>query len=93
MIVFSKEEWDYVGFSLLAAIIGVFVTFIYVKDMQILEFIDFEPILFILSMQMIVAICEQHKFFQWVALKTLYITKGNHRAFFSLICIIGGKEK
>lgn len=106
MIVFSKEDWDYVGFSLLACIIGVIVTLIYVPDvgekfipvldpnepsakyLQFLIMIDFETILFLLSMQMIVSICEQHKIFQWVALKTLYFTKGNHRRFFYLICII-----
>ncbi len=106
MIVFSKEDWDYVGFSLLATVIGLIVTIVYIPDigskfepvlapneptpvfLQFLMLIDFETILFLLSMQMIVSICEQHKIFQWIALKTLYFTKGNHRTFFYLICII-----
>ncbi len=49
---------------------------------------EFEPILFLISMQVIVMICDKHKIFQWVALKVLHITKGNHRLFFYSLCII-----
>ncbi|MHA1512138.1 MAG: SLC13 family permease [Promethearchaeota archaeon] len=44
--------------------------------------------IFIISMQVIIMISEKHKIFQWIALKTLHFTKGNHRKFFYLICII-----
>jgi Na+/H+ antiporter NhaD/arsenite permease-like protein len=39
-------------------------------------------------MQVIVQICEKHKIFQWIALKVLHRTKGNHRQFFYWICAI-----
>jgi len=91
MIVFSIEKLDYVGFSLLAAFISVLVTVLSFPDLNFntfLAFIEFDPIIFIISMQVIVMISEKHKIFQWIALKTLRLTKGNHRKFFYLICII-----
>ncbi|MHA1474588.1 MAG: SLC13 family permease [Promethearchaeota archaeon] len=91
MIVFSIEKLDYVGFSLLAAFISVLVTVLYIPDLNFntfLAYIEFDPIIFIISMQVIIMISEKHKIFQWIALKTLRFTKGNHRKFFYLICII-----
>ena len=91
MIVFSIEKLDYVGFSLLAAFISVLITIIYFPDLNFdtfLAYIEFDPIIFIISMQIIIMISEKHKIFQWIALKTLRLTKGNHRKFFYLICII-----
>jgi len=91
MVVFSHEKWDYVGFSLLAAFISVVVIVIYFPALEFndfLAYIEFDPIIFIISMQVIIMISEKHKIFQWIALKTLRFTKGNHRTFFYLICII-----
>ncbi len=91
MIVFSIEKLDYVGFSLLAAFISVLVTVIYFPGLNFdtfIGYIEFDPIIFIISMQIIIMISEKHKIFQWIALKTLHLTKGNHRKFFYLICII-----
>ncbi|MHA1887568.1 MAG: SLC13 family permease [Promethearchaeota archaeon] len=57
--------------------------------MQIfLNMIEFQPLMFILGMQIIVTVAEEYKIFQWVAVKALHITKGNHRAFFYMICTI-----
>jgi len=97
MVVFSQEKLDYVAYSLLAAFIAVMVTIFYFPDLGddstpvflvFVKFIEFEPIIFLISMQVIVQICEKHKIFQWVALKVLHKTKGNHRQFFYWICAI-----
>ena len=57
--------------------------------MQIfMNMIEFQPLMFILGMQIIVTVAEEYKIFQWVAVKALHITKGNHRAFFYMICTI-----
>ncbi len=91
MVVFSHENWDYVSFSLLAAFISVLITVKYYPELSFntfLAYIEFDPIIFIISMQIIIMISEKHKIFQWIALKTLHLTKGNHRKFFYLICII-----
>ncbi|UYP46991.1 hypothetical protein NEF87_003276 [Candidatus Lokiarchaeum ossiferum] len=103
MIVFTKDSMDYVAFSLLAAFIAVVLIVILYPSLGVNDqgiepskyifntfvgFIEFEPILFLISMQVIIMICEKHKIFQWVALKVLHITKGNHRLFFYSLCII-----
>lgn len=98
MVVFSNEKLDYVAFSILAAFIAVIVITKYYPDLGegdpdetfkiFLGFIEFEPIIFLISMQVIIMICEKHKIFQWLALKVLHITKGNHRLFFYAMCII-----
>lgn len=97
MIVFSQEQLDYVAYSLLAAFVAVMITLAYYPNIgedsseiffEFVKFIEFEPIIFLISMQVIVVICEKHKIFQWLALKVLHITKGNHRKFFYWICAI-----
>ncbi|QEE17356.1 SLC13 family permease [Promethearchaeum syntrophicum] len=53
-----------------------------------INMIEFEPLLFIIGMQIICTIAEEYRLFQWVAVKSLHITKGNHRRFFYMICTI-----
>ncbi|UYP46990.1 hypothetical protein NEF87_003275 [Candidatus Lokiarchaeum ossiferum] len=91
MIIFSQDKMDYVAYSMGAALIASVITALRF-DTSLEDFvstIEVTPLIFILSMQIMVMIAEQYKIFQWVAVKTLHITKGNHRAFFYLICIIG----
>ncbi|MHA1518709.1 MAG: SLC13 family permease [Promethearchaeota archaeon] len=89
MVIFSIENADYVAFSLLGAIISSIMTLVRFDDVNLVDAIEWSPLLFILSMQIIVLIAEKHKLFQWIAVKTIHVTKGNHRAFFYLICIVG----
>ncbi|MCF2139206.1 MAG: anion permease [Candidatus Lokiarchaeota archaeon] len=109
LIVFSRENMDYVAVSLICAIIAAVLTSIYIPKADAASFlswidpvkvqelswmqiffnmIEFQPLIFILGMQIIVAVAEEYKIFQWVAVKTLQITKGNHRFFFYMICTI-----
>ena len=91
MIIFSQESMDYVAYALLAAISACVITAI-IFGTTLEEFwlaIEPTPLIFILSMQLMVLVAERHKIFQWVAVKTLHIAKGNQRAFFYLICVIG----
>ena len=53
-----------------------------------INMIEFEPIMFIIGMQLIVLIAEKYNIFQWIAVKSIHLTKGNHRVFFYVICII-----
>lgn len=89
MIIFSIENVDYVSFALLGAVISSMITLYRFEDVNLIESIEWSPLIFIISMQIIVLIAERHKIFQWVAVKTLHITKGNHRLFFYFICTIG----
>ncbi len=91
MVIFSREGMDYVAYALLFALISSVMTSL-IYDTTLSEFvsmIEVKPLIFILSLQIIVLIAEKHKIFQWIAVKTLHITKGNHRAFFYLICTVG----
>ncbi|WP_457558631.1 SLC13 family permease [Candidatus Harpocratesius sp.] len=108
IIVFSKENWDYVAISLLFATIAVFTTIITIPDLgtnilgefgrekssqeiifwRFVHTIEFEPIIFLISMQIIVLMVEKQKIFEWIALRVLRATKGNHRKFFYLISAI-----
>ena len=82
---------DYVAYALLAALLSSIITFIIFGTTldEFVSMIEVKPLIFILSLQIIVQIVEKHKIFQWVAVKTLHITKGNPRVFFYLICTIG----
>lgn len=109
LIVFSRENMDYVAFSLLAAFISCVLTSIMIPVEQVgehipwvdssqitgstwmiifINMIEFQPLLFIIGMQIIVTVAEEYRLFQWIAVKSLHITKGNHRKFFYMICTI-----
>ena len=109
LIVFSRENMDYVAFSLLAAFIACVLTSFLIPVEQVgehipwvdpsqitgstwmiifINMIEFQPLLFIMGMQIIVTVAEEYRLFQWIAVKSLHITKGNHRRFFYLICTI-----
>ncbi|MHA1585101.1 MAG: SLC13 family permease [Promethearchaeota archaeon] len=88
MVVFTQEKLDYVAFSIFAAIIScIITTSIYGTTFEkFLEYIEWEPLFFVIAMQIIIVFIEKEKIFQWLAIKILHITKGNHRIFFYLIC-------
>lgn len=100
MLIFSREKLDYAVFALLAAIIACLLAYFFFRTdalkfspeenplTKFLSFVEFDAILFLISMQIIVSICEENKLFQWLALKVLHLVGGNHRLFFYLICTV-----
>ncbi|MHA1746400.1 MAG: SLC13 family permease, partial [Promethearchaeota archaeon] len=109
LIVFSRENMDYVGYSLLFALVACFLTSALIPIEQVVDnfdwidpsqissltwiqlfvsTIEFKPLMFIMGMQIIVTISERYRIFQWVTVKTLHVTKGNHRIFFYMICTL-----
>lgn len=90
MVIFTNERIDYISFTLLSALIACVIagTIFGVGFTEFLTFIEFEPLIFIICMQIIIVIMEEHKIFQWLVLKTIHWTKADHRKFFYLICII-----
>ncbi len=109
LLVFSRENMDYVGYSLLCALIACILTGLLIPIERVSEMydwidpsqtssltwvqvyinmIEFRPLMFIMGMQIIATVAERYKIFQWIAVKTLHFTKGNHRAFFYMICTI-----
>ena len=100
MLIFSREKLDYAVYSLLAAIIACLIAFFVFRAEPGFEslaqnplntfigYIEFDALIFLISMQVIVAISEENKLFQWLALKVLHLVGGNHRLFFYLICTV-----
>jgi len=90
MVIFTNERIDYISFTLLSAVIACVIagTIFGVGFTEFLTYIEFEPLFFIICMQIIVAIMEEQKIFRWIILKTLHWTKADHRKFFFLICIM-----
>ena len=90
MVIFTNERIDYISFTLLSAVIACVIagTIFGVGFTEFLTFIEFEPLFFIICMQIIIVIMEEHKIFRWLVLKTIHWTKADHRKFFYLICII-----
>ncbi|MHA1110343.1 MAG: SLC13 family permease [Promethearchaeota archaeon] len=99
MLIFSREKLDYAVYALLAAIIACMIAYFVFRDptgelggenplTNFLGYVEFDAIIFLVSMQIIVAISEENKLFQWLALKVLHLVGGNHRLFFYLICTV-----
>ncbi|MBA7616163.1 putative transporter [subsurface metagenome] len=90
MAIFTNERIDYISFTILSAVIACIVAAITfgVGFTEFITFIEFEPLFFIICMQIIIAIMEEQKIFRWVVLKTIHWTKADHRKFFFLICIM-----
>lgn len=90
MVIFTNKRVDYVAFTILSAVVACIITgsIFGIGFTEFLTFIEFEPLIFIICMQIIVAIMEEQKIFRWLVLKTLHWTKADHRKFFFLICFI-----
>ena len=90
MVIFTNKRVDYVAFTILSAVIACIITgsIFGIGFTEFLTFIEFEPLIFIICMQIIVVIMEEQKIFRWLVLKTLHWTKADHRKFFFLICFI-----
>ncbi|MBN2156008.1 MAG: hypothetical protein JW776_08195 [Candidatus Lokiarchaeota archaeon] len=101
MVVFSTETLDYLTVAIFAALLSAGIL-IFTEELPItlgeVEFnsyyeaivgmIEFKPILFIFGMQVVIAVAERQKIFQYIAIKTIRLTKGNDRLLFYVICTI-----
>jgi len=90
MVIFTRERLDYISFTLLSAVIACVIAGITfdVGFTEFITYIQFEPLFFIICMQIIVVIMEEQNIFRWIVLKTLHWTKADHRKFFFLICFM-----
>jgi Na+/H+ antiporter NhaD/arsenite permease-like protein len=84
MIIFTNKNVDYVAFTILSAVIAcIFTGSIFgIGFTEFLTYIEFEPLFFIICMQIMIVILEEHRVFRWLVLKTLHWTKADHRKFF-----------
>lgn len=87
---YSIKRLDFVAISLLCMFISATLTGI-VNNIEFdifVGFIEFEPIIIILSMSIITKIAQDSNILEYVAVKLFKISKGNRRTFFYLLCII-----
>ncbi|MBN1215790.1 MAG: anion permease [Candidatus Lokiarchaeota archaeon] len=86
---FSQDKIDYFPISLIIGCIAIvsMILFFNVLEEQILGFINFNTLIFIFSMQIIIYFATKNNVLEYISIKLIHITKGNNRAFFYTICL------
>jgi len=87
MAFFSQTKIDYFPIGLIiGAIAVVFMLDSGLNRIDILGFINFETLIFIFAMQIIIFFATENKVLEYIAIKLIHVTKGNNRVFFYIIC-------
>ena len=92
MFFFSQSKFDYFPIALIIGAIAVFsmLTFSNVTEEDILGFINFNTLIFIFAMQIIIYFATHNRVLEYLAIKLIHITKGDNRLFFYVICLFTG---
>jgi len=92
MIFFSQSKIDYFPIALIIGAIAVvsMTTFGNVKQIEILGFINFDTLIFIFAMQIIIYFATYNRVLEYTAIKLIHVTKGDNRLFFFMICVFTG---
>jgi len=92
MAFFSQNKFDYFPIALIIGAIAV-VSMITVGNLEkeeILGFINFNTLIFIFAMQIIIYFATHDRVLEYLAIKLIHITKGDNRLFFYVICLFTG---
>nr|MDO8115109.1 SLC13 family permease [Candidatus Sigynarchaeota archaeon] len=89
-VVAAKPKLDLTAYAIMAMIIGGIVTVLAFPSPapDFIKFIRFEPLIYIISINIIVIIMEKNSVFQFLAVEIIHFTKSNPRVFFAMICIM-----
>jgi len=92
MAFFSQHKIDYFPVALIIGAIAVvsMITFGGVSEEEIVGFINFDALIFIFAMQIIIYFASHNRVLDYIAIKLVHITKGNNRLFFYMICLFTG---
>lgn len=92
MIFFSQNKLDYFPFALIIGVIAVVSmrALWNLDELEILGFINFNTLMFIFAIQIIIYFATHNRVLEYIAIKLIHITKGNNRLFFYMICIFTG---
>ncbi len=92
MTFFSQTKFDYFPITLIIGTIAVvsMLAFTDVKEEEIIGFINFNTLIFIFAMQIIIYFAVDDRVLEYTAIKLIHITKGNNRLFFYMICLFTG---
>ncbi|MHA1791182.1 MAG: SLC13 family permease [Promethearchaeota archaeon] len=88
MISFSQDKVDYFPVALVVGAVAIFgmQSFGGLDRETILGFINFETLIFIFSMQIIIYFASNDNVLEFIVIKIIHFTRGNNRLFFYLIC-------
>ncbi|MBD3188785.1 hypothetical protein GF325_18295, partial [Candidatus Bathyarchaeota archaeon] len=59
-------------------------------EADILGFINFDTLIFIFAMQIVIYFATEDRVLEYLAIQLIYVTKGNNRLFFYIICLFTG---
>ena len=92
MAFFSQNKIDYFPIALIVGAIAVvsMSMFCNVEEKEILGFINFNTLIFIFAMQIIIYFATYNRVLEYTAIKLIHITKGDNRLFFYMICLFTG---
>jgi Na+/H+ antiporter NhaD/arsenite permease-like protein len=89
MAFFSQNKIDYFPIALIVGTIAIvsMSVFANVEEKDILGFINFNTLIFIFAMQIIIYFATHNRVLEYTAIKLIHITKGDNRLFFYMICL------
>jgi Na+/H+ antiporter NhaD/arsenite permease-like protein len=88
MAFYSQSKFDYFPIALIIGTIAVVsMILLGITEGEILGFINFNTLIFIFGMQIIIYYAISDRVLEYVAIKLIHITKGNNRLFFYMICL------
>ena len=92
MAFFSQQKFDYFPIALIIGAIAVvsMLTFGGVSEQEVIGFINFNALIFIFAMQIIIHFATRNRVLDYMAIKLIHITKGDNRLFFYMICLFTG---
>jgi len=92
MAFFSQNKFDYFPIALIIGAIAVVLmsTVGKLEKEEILGFINFNTLIFIFAMQIIIYFATHDRVLEYLAIKLIHITKGDNRLFFYVICLFTG---
>ncbi|MHA1998741.1 MAG: SLC13 family permease [Promethearchaeota archaeon] len=92
MAFFSQEKIDYFPVALIIGTVAILfiISTPEVGEDDIVNLINFNTLIFIFAMQIIIYFATEDKVLEYIAVKLIHVTKGNNRLLFYFICLFTG---
>jgi Na+/H+ antiporter NhaD/arsenite permease-like protein len=89
MAFYSQKKIDYFPIALIIGVVAVVsILNLGVEEGEILGFINFNTLIFIFAMQIIIYFAVNDRVLDYITIKLIHITKGNNRLLFYVICLL-----
>ena len=88
MAFYSQKKIDYFPIAIIIGVVAVVsILNLGVEEEEILGFINFNTLIFIFAMQIIIYFAVNDRVLDYITIKLIHITKGNNRLLFYVICL------